>query len=353
MEGKVNYCVMIRNFVVGQQGYDTSISGIEFADVVYEAQIEAGYTRFMAIFSNKNNVTEEIGTIRSTRPHFIYWMREYPNSVLLHCGGSPEALSLIKASPEIKTINIIGKASSTLENPENRLKDKVHYFNNLLYYYNENEHSVKGIDQALKIYTTIKDYSAYIVCPKNLSKINNINGTDFEQRDFELTNLLSFNKLQIIYNKSYGLTWTYVPENNMYQRNNLIWMKRELVANIQMNVFAKTIIIQYIKSDSHTPCTHNIDKLSDGRTYREVHHPNKEFCYHIKYDIIAEGDAYIIKGGFIEKGYWRKDDLNSQTMWFDKNKERIYPLHDKLWIQVVTSTTKMTIDEKPLNEFFE
>ncbi len=70
-------------------------SGIADASVVYEAPAEGGITRYMAIFTKDQQVSLA-GPVRSARPYFMDWAREYGNPPYMHVGGSPEALAKIK-----------------------------------------------------------------------------------------------------------------------------------------------------------------------------------------------------------------------------------------------------------------
>ncbi|MCK4554100.1 DUF3048 domain-containing protein, partial [Candidatus Parcubacteria bacterium] len=65
-------------------------SGLAQANLVFEAEAEGGITRFLAIFAGGQNL-EEIGPVRSVRPYFVDWAREF-SAVLVHCGGSPSSL---------------------------------------------------------------------------------------------------------------------------------------------------------------------------------------------------------------------------------------------------------------------
>ncbi|MBI4319817.1 MAG: DUF3048 domain-containing protein [Chloroflexi bacterium] len=62
-------------------------SGLTEADVVYEAVVEAGITRFMAIFGRTD--AKVVGPVRSARHYFIYWASEY-GAIYLHAGSSPQ-----------------------------------------------------------------------------------------------------------------------------------------------------------------------------------------------------------------------------------------------------------------------
>lgn len=99
--------VMVRRAIDGllvQQGHDNPLpvavmvenltearpqAGLDKANLVYEALAEGGITRFLAIFAG--GVTEKIGPVRSARPYFVDWAKEY-NAVYVHAGGSPDAL---------------------------------------------------------------------------------------------------------------------------------------------------------------------------------------------------------------------------------------------------------------------
>ena len=65
-------------------------SGVSKADVVWEAPVEGGLTRNMLIFRSAS--TTEIGPVRSARPYFLRWAREF-DAVYAHVGGSDEALA--------------------------------------------------------------------------------------------------------------------------------------------------------------------------------------------------------------------------------------------------------------------
>ena len=68
-------------------------SGLEKAVVVYEALVEGGFTRLMAVF-NTADLPDKIGPIRSARPYFLDWANDWQGSYW-HAGGSPQALQLL------------------------------------------------------------------------------------------------------------------------------------------------------------------------------------------------------------------------------------------------------------------
>jgi hypothetical protein len=75
-------------------------SGVNQAAFIYEAPVEGGITRFLAVFERGMNVSE-IGPVRSARPYFLDWVLELGPSLFLHVGGSPDALARIAATPAL------------------------------------------------------------------------------------------------------------------------------------------------------------------------------------------------------------------------------------------------------------
>ena len=70
-------------------------SGLSYASIIFQAPAEGGIPRYMAIFSD--NVPTNVGPVRSARYYFIAWASEY-KSLYVHAGGSPQALSTLRAS---------------------------------------------------------------------------------------------------------------------------------------------------------------------------------------------------------------------------------------------------------------
>ena len=67
-------------------------AGLDKADIVYEALVEGGITRFMAVYQSKR--AERVLPVRSARPYYVSWAGDY-KAAFFHIGGSPEAASLL------------------------------------------------------------------------------------------------------------------------------------------------------------------------------------------------------------------------------------------------------------------
>ncbi|MBI4713720.1 DUF3048 domain-containing protein [Candidatus Uhrbacteria bacterium] len=67
--------------------------GLDKAFLVFEAPVEAGISRFLAFFSDEQEV-KKIGPVRSARPYFLNWNNEL-DALYAHVGGSGAALDEI------------------------------------------------------------------------------------------------------------------------------------------------------------------------------------------------------------------------------------------------------------------
>ncbi len=67
--------------------------GLTEAEVVFEMLVEGGATRYVALFLSEH--PEMLGPVRSARHYFVQLM-ESLDAALIHCGGSPQAYTMIR-----------------------------------------------------------------------------------------------------------------------------------------------------------------------------------------------------------------------------------------------------------------
>lgn len=77
--------------------------GVASARVVYEAPVEGGLTRWLALYAD-SDTPARVGPIRSARPYFIDWAAEY-GALYLHSGGSPQALEQLRQGGGVADVN--------------------------------------------------------------------------------------------------------------------------------------------------------------------------------------------------------------------------------------------------------
>ncbi len=72
---------------------------------------------------------DKIGPVRSARPYFIDKAREHGGLMLVHCGGSPEALSIISKEP-YPTMNEMTNGDYFFRDRKERLRTTSSYLQN-------------------------------------------------------------------------------------------------------------------------------------------------------------------------------------------------------------------------------
>lgn len=82
--------IMINNIKTAQP-----LIGISKSDIMYEALVEGGITRIMAVFQDPKEV-EAIGSVRSARPYYIDLANGH-DAIYMHIGGSSEADQIMKS----------------------------------------------------------------------------------------------------------------------------------------------------------------------------------------------------------------------------------------------------------------
>lgn len=83
--------------------------GLNQADIVYESDVIAGITRFLAVYQTKG--AAEIGPVRSLRKHFLEIAAPY-GSPVAHGGGSEDAYRLLRSDRGLKSLDEIQNAGA-------------------------------------------------------------------------------------------------------------------------------------------------------------------------------------------------------------------------------------------------
>lgn len=97
--------IMLNNLEAAQP-----MSGVSYADVVYEYVVEGGITRLMGLFENYDKL-DKIGSIRSCREYFVYTALEF-DAIYMHFGQASYALNLLDQD-YVDNLNGLGEAGDT------------------------------------------------------------------------------------------------------------------------------------------------------------------------------------------------------------------------------------------------
>ena len=97
--------IMLNNLEAAQP-----MSGVSYADVVYEYVVEGAITRLMGVFENYDDL-DKIGSVRSCREYFVYTALEF-DAIYMHFGQAAYAVELL-GKDYVNNLNGLGEAGDT------------------------------------------------------------------------------------------------------------------------------------------------------------------------------------------------------------------------------------------------
>jgi hypothetical protein len=264
-------------------------SGLNSADIVIEANAEAGITRYMAIFWS--TAPEKVGSVRSLRQYFLEWLSEY-DPILIHDGCASSDDPRINAcgnvySYGIKDISTIGAwrwNDGTRVSPHNEYNSVTNAW----------EYGAKmGWNQ---FPTSIKSWSfkkdADIAERGDKTKVSMV----FHER---LNNAGAYNTL-----------WTYDKTTNTYFRK--VGGQADMDQETNTQVFAKNLVVQEV----------NMVQSGDEKG-------------HLIITTIGQGNAVMFIDGKVIHGTWKKTSRTDRTVYYDSAGKEIQFNRGRIWIAMI------------------
>lgn len=251
--------------------------GLDEADLVYEAEVEGRFTRFMAVF-DPNKEIPKIGPVRSARPYFVDWS-DGLGALYCHCGGSPQALAEIA----LKGITDLNE------------------------FYNEDSYwRSKDRPAPHNIFTSTEKLKEYIDNGEN-EKDHIFRSWKYKKDDPMV--ISPYPKIEIKFKSDeMAVKWEYKREGNSYLR--YLNGKEHFTAE-KNEIRAKNLIIQYIPA-----------KVLDEKL-------------RLKMNTTGWGKAVICLDGTCTNGQWAKPDSQKRTVFFYEDGEEVEFNTGKTWIEVV------------------
>lgn len=278
--GEDNYfpvAIMIDNYLEARPP-----SNLSKANLIIEAPTEAGISRMIAIFAGSDEI-KEIGPIRSARPYYLDWAKEF-GALYMHVGGSPEALH------KIKKYNIF---------------DLNEYYNEWYYWRDPNR------TRPHNVYTSTELFGKALA-DLDAAEYGNFKSWDYKD-EAELEER-GEDEQEVTFNFSngfgndYEVTWEYDRIVNNYLRYQDGSLHKERNGT---KLYAKNIVIQFCEVEI-------LDEI--GRR---------------KIDTIGTGEAIIFVDGQIIKGSWQKEEMSKRTLYFDEDEKEIEFNAGTTWVEVL------------------
>ncbi|MBT4153754.1 MAG: DUF3048 domain-containing protein [Candidatus Magasanikbacteria bacterium] len=266
--------VMIENHIEANP-----LSGLNKAAVVYEAPVEGNIPRFMALFPLDTDV-KKIGPIRSARPYYLDWLAEYPGTMYMHVGGSPDALERIAAEDVF---------------------DMNEFSRGWYFWRDQGRFAPHNAYTSAELFRSAHEKYA----PKEISELQ----PRWSVQASEPCTEECITHLEIIFSQGiYAPDWYYVSSTNKYERDQF---SRPHIDASGPRYEADTIVVQKVQ-------TQVLD--NKGRLGMET---------------IGTGDAYIFAAGNIQEGTWSKTAKDTPTVFTAKDGQPMHIQGGTIWIEVV------------------
>jgi hypothetical protein len=263
-------------------------SGLEDAFLVIEAPVEAAIPRFIAFFSEEQNV-EKIGPVRSARPYYVDWANEL-NALYAHVGGSDAALGLISSNGTFD-LNEFSFGQYFWRSADRVAPHNVYTSTELLGSALERRQEQEVAPEP--------EYGAWTF------------KADEPRRGEAPDVMVDFST------PAYRVTWTYDVSSNIYRRlqaglpHDMQDGDAILANNVAVLVTAITVI--------------------DSIGRREV-------------ETIGEGEALILQDGRLIVGTWKKPSVHERLRFYGADGAEIRWNAGKTWIEVIQSKENAAVD---------
>lgn len=255
-------------------------TGLNKADIIYEANVEYPFSRLMAIFNNSDKVI--VGPVRSSRYYFSRLAIEW-SAIFAHCGGQ-----------SLKNEMIVNLDQMRYPSPYWRDKNIGGWINLFTKTQNIREKSRKmGFQERVNL-------------DNNLLSLRtlNLSGGDIT-------------KITIKYNQKYTISYEYKASTNTYLR--YINSKPHQDSKTFEPIAASNIIIQYVL----------VEKIPDDGEGR------------LEVEVIGEGIAKVFYGGNYFLSKWIKKSKNQSTAYYDRQGKLLNLNQGNIWIHLVPEGTKV------------
>lgn len=310
-------------------------SGLQNADIVYEAVAEGGITRFMGVFycgvvatetdlENKYNV----GPVRSARTYFLDIASEYSDYPLYnHVGGANCSAATLNGPCTTNTKALaIEQIAKYGWNNEGTWGDLSQFA--LSYKACRREPDRTGDERATEHTMYCSTNELYNIAEKRgltNKTVAKKNSWDKDYRAWAFTkedksagasSNISFDFWEGY--KDYSVSWKYDPANNNYVRNN--GGTDQIDFNTKTAITAKNVVIQYTKE------TRSVDEH-----------------LHNLYEMIGKGNGILFQNGTKTSITWSKANRLSRTIFKDSAGKEINFVPGNIWVEILPIGNEVSV----------
>jgi len=274
-------------------------SGLEQASIVYEAAVEGGITRFMAVFGP--NETDHVGPVRSARTYFIDWALEY-SAFYTHAGGSGNGLAKIKTD---------------------KVLDLDYNYNPNKAYWRENK---PGLASEHTLYADTNKLRDIANNYKKWSKDGDFTAWQFKS-DLEKKTRPTSGQVTVNFSSpSYKVVYDYDSATNTYKRTMAGLAHKD--ANSGHQLAPKNIVIQKVNRIEVDSLGKSVGQITD----------------------VGTGDAWIFLDGKAIEGSWSKKEAKRRTLFYDAEGAEVKFNPGQTFIEIVSGTSTFDYEVGEVNK---
>lgn len=301
-------------------------SGLQNADIVYEAVAEGGITRFMGIFYcnalQGSSSKYDLGPVRSARTYFLDLASEYADYPLYAHVGGANCSATTPGGPctTARKALAIEQIAQYGWNNKGTWGDLSQFA--LPYKVCRREPDRVGDVRATEHTMYCSSEQLWnIAADRGLTNMTLVNKTSwdknyrswsFKQEDKAVATLNATNITFDFWKdyKDYAVEWKYETVSNSYQRYN--GSKAHIDFNTGKILTTKNIIVQLTKE------TRSIDEHG-----------------HMLYDVIGTGKGFLFQNGSVKEITWSKASRTSRTIYKDKTGKEINFVPGLVWVEII------------------
>jgi len=290
-------------------------SGINDADVTYEALAEGGITRTMDVFYCQD--AGIVGPVRSARTYFLDWASEYGNNPLyVHVGGA-------NTPGPANALGQIGDYGWNNYNDMNQFSIGFPIF-----YRDETRqgHEVATEHTMYSVTSKLWNFAAQSRGLSNVDKSGKAWDTSFVP--YKFTNALPASERpssQVISipwsGPDYAVTWTYNSKDNLYYRDN--GGATHIDRDTHKQLIATNVVVLF-QTEKNAD-----DGYEDGA--------------HQLFGTTGSGDALVFENGKETKATWKKATRTDRTILTDSSGNEITFTPGKLWFEVLATGSEVDV----------
>lgn len=315
-------------------------SGLNTADLVYEAIAEGGITRFMAIYycdvSRVGDMKYDVGPVRSARSYFLDLASEYSDYPLYtHVGGAncsapkdPTTGRTVGACTSDKRTQAIEQINQYGWTNKGSWSDLSQF--SLAYKVCRREPDRTGQSRATEhtMYCSTRELWN-IASDRGLTSVTEESGKPwnknfvswkFDDQGSSQSGIeTSFVEIPFWQYKDYVVWWKYDATNNDYVRWN--GGEEQIDHNDKQPIRANNVIVQYV----------------DEETDVDIHKHNL-------YEVIGKGKAILIQQGKRIEINWTKTNRQARTIYKDSTGQEVKFVPGKIWVEIVSKNSKINYE---------